>query len=677
MIAQAEEQARQAIAAEEAAKLKEKMDAEERKKHEADELERERQEALEAERAQKKYEEELAAWEAAEAGRQLLEATEGIQHSLVTQDAHAVRTAIARWGHVLSAGSEQAQADLAIAKTYLEQLEQAAAAAAAEYNAAVGELHQAIYAPTVDAFGAGAELERLQAVAARASAAGAPPEMLNLAQEKANGLHAAHCELIQQRAQAEYALAEATQQLQTMGIAAMEPLRAANAYAQSLRLEGAVAEQAAQALVAAEQHEEYRQGELVAADAALRQAKADAEAVLAQAVASGEVLREFGAAEALRRSIARAQAAGVDHALVYEAGVQLIPTEAAERNHLGEVSVASEALHDALRGDSEKGLEASLAAAAYIRPYIDATLFNTAETRLEQFRHAHEVAQATSVLKKAMDTCEGPEGAEPLRVALTRAETAGVQGLLLRKAAARLNELQQLFEAAEREKEALEWMQAQEREQNALAEKRRVEEAAKEEDREARKAERKAKKEESANDDAEGDFLAKAAQAGAWESHQAPDGRTYYHNTVSGQTTWKRPPELDEPAAARQPSASTSDASGATRESAAMSMANAPPKLSSAKVASVKEPKAPKADADPAANLTNMSPKQLKKFLRARGVEHEDDIDHAALLALAVKSAHLQTVVWQKTKTADGKFYYFNCVTKATSWAKPADVYVS
>jgi hypothetical protein len=59
----------------------------------------------------------------------------------------------------------------------------------------------------------------------------------------------------------------------------------------------------------------------------------------------------------------------------------------------------------------------------------------------------------------------------------------------------RLNELQQLFEAAEREKEALEWMQAQEREQNALAEKRRVEEAAKEEDREARKAERKAKKE--------------------------------------------------------------------------------------------------------------------------------------------------------------------------------------
>jgi hypothetical protein len=50
--------------------------------------------------------------------------------------------------------------------------------------------------------------------------------------------------------------------------------------------------------------------------------------------------------------------------------------------------------------------------------------------------HGDDVAQATSVLKKAMETCEGPEGAEPLRVALTRAETAGVQGLLLRKAAA-------------------------------------------------------------------------------------------------------------------------------------------------------------------------------------------------------------------------------------------------
>jgi hypothetical protein len=55
-----------------------------------------------------------------------------------------------------------------------------------------------------------------------------------------------------------------------------------------------------------------------------------------------------------------------------------------------------------------QGLEASLAAAAYIRPYIDATLFNTAETRLEQFRHAHEVAQVREPVQDALPSHHAP-----------------------------------------------------------------------------------------------------------------------------------------------------------------------------------------------------------------------------------------------------------------------------
>ena len=107
--------------------------------------ERARLEALEAERAQRKYEEDLAAWEVAEAQRQNAISTQALQQALMTQDPTQVRTAIAQYGHVLANGSEQAKADLEVAKQYLEQLEAAAAAAAAEYNAAVTELHAMTY----------------------------------------------------------------------------------------------------------------------------------------------------------------------------------------------------------------------------------------------------------------------------------------------------------------------------------------------------------------------------------------------------------------------------------------------------------------------------------------------------------------------------------------------------
>ena len=69
-----------------------------------------------------------------------------------------------------------------------------------------------------------------------------------------------------------------------------------------------------------------------------------------------------------------------------------------------------------------------------------------------------------------------------------------------------------------------------------------------------------------------------------------------------------------------------------------------------------------------------MSGKALRKFLRARDVDAEGVGDGAPLLELALASAHLPTVVWQKTKAADGRYYWFNAETKATSWTKPEEL---
>ena len=79
MISQAEEHAKAYR------DLQARVDAEELRRREAEEVERLRLEGLEAEKAHARYEADLAAWEIAEAARQLAEATDQIQQSLGTQ----------------------------------------------------------------------------------------------------------------------------------------------------------------------------------------------------------------------------------------------------------------------------------------------------------------------------------------------------------------------------------------------------------------------------------------------------------------------------------------------------------------------------------------------------------------------------------------------------------------
>ena len=74
------------------------------------------------------------------------------------------------------------------------------------------------------------------------------------------------------------------------------------------------------------------------------------------------------------------------------------------------------------------------------------------------------------------------------------------------------------------------------------------------------------------------------------------------------------------------------------------------------------------------AQFEAMSTKKLHKYLNARGVDFDDDLKGEALIVLATRSAHLPTVIWQRAKAADGRTYYFNVKTKATSWTKPDDL---
>ena len=95
-----------------------------------------------------------------------------------------------------------------VAKSYLTQLEEAHANFAAEYQAALTEIQEITVAPA-ELFTASEALQRLQAAAERATAAGVTerqPEVIQAAQEQANRLHALCVELLQKQAVAEQAV---------------------------------------------------------------------------------------------------------------------------------------------------------------------------------------------------------------------------------------------------------------------------------------------------------------------------------------------------------------------------------------------------------------------------------------------------------------------------------------
>lgn len=309
---------------------------------------------------------------------------------------------------ILEEAGGSAVADLNLARDYLGQLEEAAAAFANEYNETVTELHRLTYAD-VSQLQAEEALNELQAVAKRALALGAPDDLMQAAQVRANALHASHVELLHARSSAEAALLDAARVTHTIGVAGVEPLRAALAHAESLYLQSEVVTSAQATLDHVIHGEERRLVELEAANEELGIAVRQGQYALQEVVEAGTVLRHFSSAVALRAAIKRAIAAGVDQHLVYEAQHQLSPIEAAERSHNNEVQFAAEALHRALAADDEDALLRAVPASMPIRGFIPQELFDTAERRMNEFGAARELARAKTALEKELEVADGPE----------------------------------------------------------------------------------------------------------------------------------------------------------------------------------------------------------------------------------------------------------------------------
>jgi hypothetical protein len=80
-----------------------------------------------------RYEQEKAAWEAAEKIRQTATATDQLQVALMTRDAPTLRAAISTYGPILEDAGASSRADLELAKEYLTKLDAAAATFARQY----------------------------------------------------------------------------------------------------------------------------------------------------------------------------------------------------------------------------------------------------------------------------------------------------------------------------------------------------------------------------------------------------------------------------------------------------------------------------------------------------------------------------------------------------------------
>ena len=398
---------------------------------------------------------------------------------------------------------------------------------------------------------------------------------------------------------------------------------------------------------AAERHEAGRAHEGAAAEAVLRIAMHAVAQSLEEAVLSGEAMRHFETAETLRHAIRCAKEAGVDRALMHEANHQLAPIEAAELRHQNEINMLNEHLHAALAADDDDALKASIENALPLRRFVNADIFDAASKRHEQLIRAHELAESTTDLKAQLESVSGIRGAAALRVAFHRAEAAGLQGLIVRKAAARLKELSQVEEAERREADALAWMRRKEK-WRAKGEQRHDEHIAKVTAVKGCRA-------------ADDDLVDLMIGCAGWEAHNAPDGREYYHNKVTSVTTWQRPTQLE--IVPYHISANSGERStNADMRTMHMRSARMVARMNSSVL---------DAHCIRHASLEELSREKLEKFLNARDVDHDEGLDRHTLIELAIAWAHLPKVIWRRAKTSDGRLYWFNANTKATSWKQP------
>ena len=682
--AQRDAMAAQAIAsAEERARIFQQLqatvDAEELKRHEAEEKVRREQEAVEEAARLKREAEERAVREAEEKVRREQEAaaaavaaaeaqaaaeaegTANLQAALQTQDLATLQAAVNHYGPALRAGSAQAQADLATVEAYLAQLQEAHNAYVAEVTAATEALSALSVAPLAAPHAAAAAMSEVQAAAERVVAAGVgEPALFEAAQARVNELfqlnatwegacNAALAAIAHAEAAAQAAAAQGVE----AGFAACPPLEAAVAAGRdavlppgeaSDRLDGAAA-----LLGRLQKAEADRVEELQAAGLHLHGVAQEAATSYAAAAAAGDRLRDFTLLPVLTEAIRRAQAAGVDKGLVDVSSQHAAAHAEAKAVHEAEVAQLAAAADAAAAGNDATALGAAIDAAKPLAAHLPAGCLARAEAKYRAMNAAKSMAETGMQLHKLCQTAEGAEGAKAVREMLATAKAAGVAEALLAIAEEKLEELKEAEEAAEREAEAVRWIEEQEAKRRAAAGLPPKAADDGEAEKERRKAELKAKK-KAEREAAGGDLLSRAAAAqgvqlsgersrsassaagaaaarpskaaSTWQAITAPDGRVYYYDAATNQTSWERPAELDEGGA------------GGGGE-----------------------------------DLEGMSVKELKALLQRRKVDLGGLTDKSELLEAARK---LPKERWNAVVAQDGRTYYVNEATNETSWVKPA-----
>ncbi|KAI9595796.1 hypothetical protein BDF19DRAFT_465138 [Syncephalis fuscata] len=122
-----------------------------------------------------------------------------------------------------------------------------------------------------------------------------------------------------------------------------------------------------------------------------------------------------------------------------------------------------------------------------------------------------------------------------------------------------------------------------------------------------------------------------------WTQHPGPTGQPYYYNTFTRQSTWKRPPELDQPLPMRMPPPPPS-----TRPATTMTMSGPPTTNTTTNTGMDKTNK-------------SQSSKEKKK-------------DKAKRMTL-IPGTH-----WKLVKTAEGREFYYDTETKKSVWTIPEEI---
>ncbi|RKP27813.1 hypothetical protein SYNPS1DRAFT_26545 [Syncephalis pseudoplumigaleata] len=128
-----------------------------------------------------------------------------------------------------------------------------------------------------------------------------------------------------------------------------------------------------------------------------------------------------------------------------------------------------------------------------------------------------------------------------------------------------------------------------------------------------------------------------------WTQHPGPTGQPYYYNTFTRQSTWKRPPELDQPLPMRMPPP--------------------PPPPPPHPYAYAMPPNAP-----PMTTMT-MSGPPAGQDTKPKAKSGKDAKKDKAKRMTPIPGTH-----WKLVKTAEGREFYYDTETKKSFWTMPEEI---